>query len=119
MKTSILLSLLVAAVLLGLAPASHAWTPHGRHHTGTIQQVNAKARRAVLLPADGSKPMTFIWNRFTEFVAGSGFVEASSMTKGAQVKIILHRPFFGEPFVTKVVLLSRSTKPTNNQQRKR
>lgn len=116
MKTSILLTLLIVAVLLGFAPASHALTPHGRHHTGIIQQVTAETRHAVLLPADNSKPITFLWNKHTEFVAGSGFVEASSMTKGSRVEIILHRPFFGEPFVTKVILLSRSS---NNQQRKR
>lgn len=102
--------LLLIALLIGAAPASHARSPQGRHLSGTIQQADATTCHAVLLTNDKSS-VSFVWNKSTDFVAGTEFVPASRLSRGAHVEIILQRPFFGEPFVTKVVFLNRTTKP--------
>ena len=110
MRKNPCLILLFIALLIGAAPASHARSPQGRHLTGTIQQADATTRHAVLLTNDKSS-VSFIWNKNTDFVAGTEFVPASRLSRGVPVEIILHQPFFGEPFVTKVVFLNRTTKP--------
>ena len=101
---------LLFASLIGAAPVSHAHSPQGRHLTGTIQQADATTCHAVLLTNDKSS-VSFAWNKNTDFVAGTEFVPASRLTHGTPVEIILHRPFFGEAFVTKVIFLNRTTKP--------
>ena len=104
------LILLLIALLVGAAPASHARSPQGRHVIGTIQQADATTCHAILLTSEKSS-VSFVWNKSTDFVAGTEFVPASRLSRGAPVEIILHRPFFGEPFVTKVIFLNRTTKP--------
>ena len=113
--------LMIAVVMLvaSLVTTGHALTPHGRRHTGTIQSVDHANRRAVLLSVDDTKPITFIWNKHTDFIAGTSFVKASSMLNGSRVEITLHRPFFGEPFITKVVLFDSPSKPKPNQTKPR
>ena len=110
MRKNACLILLFIALLIGAAPVSHARSPQGRHLTGTIQQADTTTCHAVLLTNDKSTSVSFAWNKNTDFVAGTEFVPASRLSRGASVEIILHRPLFGEPFVTKVVFLNRTTK---------
>ena len=110
MRKSNCLIILLVILIIGVTPASHALNPQGRHLSGTIQQADAKTCRAVLFISDQAKPVAFIWNKHTDFVAGKEFVPASRLARGASVEIILHRPFFGEPFVTKVIFLGSTTK---------
>jgi Cu/Ag efflux protein CusF len=103
MKT---LPLLIAFcfTLLTATPAA-AKSPRGTHITGTIQKVDASTREVELLQEDTRTPITFVWNRLTTFVTGTSMADAAILKKGARVEIILHRPFFGKPFVAKVTLL--------------
>ena len=110
MRNNTCLIILLIVLVVGPVPASHALTPQGRHLTGTIHQADAKNCRAVLLTTDKSQSISFIWNKRTDFVAGTEFVPASRLSRGASVEIILHRPFFGEPFVTKVIFLNHESK---------
>ena len=100
---------LLFALLIGAAPVSHARSPQGRHLTGTIQQADATTCHAVLLTNDKSS-VSFAWNKNTDFVAGTEFVPASRLSRRAPVEIILHRPLFGEPFVTKIIFLNHESK---------
>ena len=81
------LIILLIALLIGAALASHALTPQGRHLTGTIQQAEARTCNAVLFISDKTKPIPFIWNKRTDFIAGKEFVPASRLTHWAPVKI--------------------------------
>jgi len=107
MRTRHLLIAIVITILANLAPPAAALTPHGRHVTGTVQKVDAGAREVELLPADTRTPVTFLWDRQTTFIAGLQTVDAAMLKKGARVDVILHVPFFGKAFVTKVALLPR------------
>lgn len=53
--------------------------------------------------------ITFIWIKRTAFVANSQFTNASILKKGARVDVIYHKPIFGSPFVTRVLLLPNAT----------
>ena len=110
MRKNPCLILLFVTLLIGTAPVSHARSPQGRHLTGTIQQADATTCHAVLLTNDKSTSVSFVWNKRTDFVAGAEFVPASRLSRGAPVEIILHRPFFGEPFVSKVMFLNHGSK---------
>ena len=110
MRNNTCLIILLIVLVVGPVPASHALTPQGRHLTGTIQQADAKNCRAVLLTTDKPQSISFIWNKRTDFVAGTKLVPASKLITGTQIEIILHRPLFGEPFVTKVIFLNLETK---------
>ncbi len=90
---------------LAVMPAA-AITPQGRHHTGTIQKVDTSAREVEMLREDNGTPITFVWNKLTTFVTDTSMADSAILKKGARVEIILHRPFFGRPFVAKVRLLS-------------
>lgn len=96
---------ILLALFNGTLPAARALTPQGRHLTGTILQVDAKSCRALLSTSDKAQSIPFIWNKGTDFVAGAKFVPASRIRVGVRVEITLHQPIFGEPFVTKVILL--------------
>ena len=110
MKTTPLLIALMFAALANFATPAAAITPQGRHITGTIQTVDASAREAQMLPQDNATPVTFVWNKLTTFVTAASMADATILKKGARVEVILHRPFFGKPFVAKVTLL-----PTNKK----
>ena len=106
MRSNIQLLVSVVLVLLSSAPSSHARAPRGRQRTGNIQQVDAPTRHVVLLAADDGKRITFTWINRTMFVANNRVADAAILTRGVQVQITLHRPIFGEPFVTRVILLN-------------
>lgn len=112
-KTKSLLIALVLSFLLSLATPAAAITPHGRLITGTIKKVDTAAREVEMLREDNGTLKTFVWNRYTNFIANAQFADASILKKGARVEVNCHTPFFGKPFVTKVTLLQ-----TNNQNNK-
>lgn len=95
---------LQSLLVFGLTCVSEARTPRGRQLTGTIQQLDLESRHAVFQPL-GTDPVKFVWVKYTDFIACGSFVDSSHLSKGDHVKIVLHRPFFGDPFVTKVVFL--------------
>ncbi len=112
MRTRNLLIPLVIINLVCPAPPTLALSIRGRHVTGIIQKVDAQAREAELLPPGKAKPLRFTWDRQTQFVPGLQFVDAAMLRPGALVEIICYHPFFGDTYVTKVTLLSRSLHQT-------
>ena len=100
---------ILTLLVLSVAPGA-ARTPQGRHITGTVQQVDFNGSRAVIIPGDSTKAVSFAWNRHTVFAAGENIVPATRLANGVRVEVILHSPFFGEPFATKVVFLDPALK---------
>jgi hypothetical protein len=99
----------VVAVLVNVVPTSFALSTAGRHTIGIIQKVNAQAREAELLELGKEKPLKFTWDKNTRFLANQHFVDATILSSGARVEVVFHPHFFGNPYVTKVILLSTST----------
>ena len=108
MKTVSVLVISVIGILVSVAPPSFALSTMGRHLIGIIQEVNAQAREAELLQPGKAKPLRFTWDKQTRFVANQHFVDAAILSPGARVEVIFHPHFFGNPYVTKVTLLSTS-----------
>ena len=71
---------------------------------GTIEMIDRDARILRIQRHGEAVPLTLVWNSRTRFVKGTRFVTAAELTKGTPVTVWYHSPFFGKPFVTKVVL---------------
>lgn len=57
---------------------------------------------------DTGVALSFVWISRTLFVANMQVVDAAILEPGANVEVIYRQPFFGQPFVTKVILPSAS-----------
>lgn len=97
------LSLLVFAALALTAATSSARPPRARELCGVLQNVDGGAHRLALLPTGSGKPLEVDWKPDTSFVRGGEFDRADSLKEGARVCVYYRSPFFGRPFVTKVV----------------
>jgi ABC-type protease/lipase transport system fused ATPase/permease subunit len=104
----------VVAVLVNVVPTSVALSTAGRHTIGIIQKVNAQAREAELLELGKEKSLKFTWDKHTRFLANQHFVDATILSSGARVEVVFHPHFFGNPYVTKVTLLSIWTSQFEN-----
>jgi hypothetical protein len=117
-KNLTLLVALVVASLVGTASPTLAIATMGRHVKGMIQKVDAQAQDAELLQPGKIKTLRFTWDRQTKFVANLRLADAAILRLGASVEIIYYHPFFGDPYATKVKLLSRSRRlyPSSRKQ---
>ena len=115
MKTHTKLIAIVFASLANFATPASARSPQGRHITGIIRKVDASAREVEMLRENDRTPITFVWNRFTTFVAATSMADAAILKKGARVEVVRHTPFFGKPFVTKVTLLQTHNQTTKTK----
>jgi hypothetical protein len=96
---------LAALLSFGLVADAAAHSPTGRHCTGTIEKVDPSAQMITFRADREERAKTFVWNKRTQFVREIGFVESSALRKGARADVTYHAPFFGEPFVSRILLL--------------
>ena len=95
------LALLVALCLT--APAARAHSVHARELEATIQTIRMETRTLVVIPAKAKSAREMIWNKSTSFVEDGHFVDAAKLREGIRMKLYYHSPFFGKPYLTKVV----------------
>ena len=65
---------------------------------------------AEILRTDRVGALSFVWNTRTTFVANMQFGNSTILKHGARVEVRCHRPLFGRPFVSRVMLLSVSNR---------
>lgn len=85
------------------APVAQAHSARARELAVTVQMIRADARSLTLVPTKTKSPREFVWYKSTRFIENNHFVDAAALKEGMQVKVYYHSPFFGKPFVTKVV----------------
>ena len=102
-KSSLFITLFLAAFTAGSSEAL-ALPRLGRDAAGIVERLDRNAKTFQLRRAKDARPMTLTWNSRTRFIEGAQFVDAAILREGAPVRVIYHSPFFGERFVTKVVL---------------
>ncbi len=96
---------LTALLFIGFFHDAAAIPPTGRRHTGTIEYVDLQTQHLAFRADREEKAKTYIWNKRTRFVREISFVEASELRSGTRADVTVHSPFFGEPFVSRVILL--------------
>lgn len=94
--------LLLAAVVL-MAQNVEARPPRAREAHAVVVTLNHDQRTLSVSYAKGRGPHELIWNSATEFLRDWKFVTAAELKEGTHVVIYYHSPFFGKPFLTKVV----------------
>lgn len=102
-KSGLFVALLLAASIVGSSNA-FALPRLGRDAVGVVEHLDGNAKTFQLRRTNDAPPMTLIWNSRTRFIAGAQFVPAANLHEGTKVRVIYHSPFFGERFVTKVIL---------------
>ena len=94
------------AILAATTPFTAALPSTGRRVTGTVEYVDAQNKEVTLRPENKGSAISFIWNKRTTFSTDTRTADASILKKGRRVKTIYHSPFFGKPYVSRVILPS-------------
>ncbi len=95
-------ALLLAASIVGSSKA-FALPRLGRDSAGIVERLDGSAKTFQLRRPKNAPSMTLSWNSRTRFIEGAQFVDAAKLREGVPVSVIYRSPFFGKPFVTKVV----------------
>ena len=106
---------LLALALTGLtATTSWARPPRAQELCGALQVVDRQTHLLTLLTAGNETPLRLAWKADTSLVRNGQFDTTEALKAGAQVCVYYRTPFFGKPFVTKVVWQPRrSVDPTH------
>ena len=98
---------LVAAALL-IASDAFARPPRSRPMAATIKSVSPETRTLTIAPANDKGPSDLALTRQTKFIHNWKFAPASELKTGAHATVYYRTPFFGKPFVTRIVWLDRA-----------
>lgn len=101
--------LILSAALLATTSEVSAKHPHPRVANGSIEMIDWKTR--TLRIKTDTEPLTLIWNDRTRFIAGNRDVTAAELTRNKPVKVWYRTPFFGERFVSRILVRSSSSPP--------
>lgn len=101
-STARLAAALSATLCLAALPVQ-AHAPRARMLIGTVQRIQPQARSLTIVSAKAAAPLELIWKRDTRFIGNHRFVDSASLREGAQIAAYYHTPFFGKPYLSKVV----------------
>ena len=97
------LSALLWAAAFVTTPNAEAHAPRARETQAVVQTVNHDKRTLTLSYPQGRGPRQLVWHSDTKFLRDWKFVPATELKEGTRATFYYHSPFFGKPFVTKVV----------------
>ena len=105
------------ATLWFTAPVAQAHSPRPRELIVSIQTLRVETQTLVVVSAKAKSPREFVWYKSTRFIENNHFVDTAALKEGMQVTVYYHSPFFGKPWITKVVWQSpNSATPPGNVQ---
>ncbi len=102
MKTTQKCVLLVGLALFTAWPAA-AHTVLSRPASGVIETLDSGTRTVLFAPTTGQAPRQLVITRQTKFIHDWQFASAGEVKPGTKAVIYYRTPFFGKPFITKVV----------------
>ena len=98
--------------LLGLvlfsAAAANAHTVRSRPACGVVERLDLASRTVQFSPKHVKAPTELALTRQTKFIHNWHFAPADELKDGTRAVIYYRTPFFGRPFVTKVVWVNGS-----------
>lgn len=104
--TKIFGAMLFAAVALTTSSAL-AHTSRSRPVEAAVEAINLEDRTLTIAPIKGKGPSNLALTRQTEFLHNWKFAPASELKPGTHATVYYRTPFFGKPFVTKIVWLNQ------------
>lgn len=110
MKTSkaIRLGPAVLGLVLFSATVANAHTARSRPACGVIERLDLTSRTMHFSPKDGKAPTKLALTSRTKFVQNRRFAPADELKDGTRALVYYRTPFFGKPFVTKVIWVNRN-----------
>lgn len=102
-KTIGFVSALLLAGTFAFVPNAKAHTPQARELCGIIQAFDSQAATITIQTSKRDTPVTFAIRRDTRFLKNWKFADGTSLKEGLHACVYYRSPFFGKPFVTKVV----------------
>lgn len=105
MKKNVISRRLAAALLSAsflVTPSTFAKQPRARPAEGKVLFLDRDTKSFVFKP-DKKRPMVLDWTKDTRFVHNWQSTNAVGLREGLSATIYYHSPFFGNPYVTKVV----------------
>lgn len=98
--------------LLGLvlfsATAANAHNVRPRPACGVVERLDMATRTVQFAPKHAKAPTELALTSQTQFVHNGHFAAANELKDGSKAVIYYRTPFFGKPFVTKVVWVNGS-----------
>lgn len=95
-------ALLLTGALLKPSNAE-ARPARARELCGVIQAIDLQTRSLTIQSPQREQPATFAVKCDTRFIKDWKFVGAASLKEGLRACVYYRSPFFGQPFVTKIV----------------
>lgn len=96
----------IVALTLFSATSATAHTTRSRPASGVVENLDMQIRTVTFSPANGKAPIEYGLTRQTEFIHNRHFVTASELKTGTKAVVYYRTPFFGKPFVTKIVWIN-------------
>lgn len=100
-------ALLLAGALLNPSNAE-ARPPRARELCGVIQAIDLQTCSLTIQSPKRGQPATFAIKSDTRFIKDWKFAESASLKEGLRACVYYRSPFFGKPFVTKVVWVNQN-----------
>lgn len=82
---------------------AEARPPRARELCGVIQAIDLQTRTVAVQSPKQGQPATFAVKGDTKFIKDWKFTDSTSLKAGLRACVYYHSPFFGKPFVTKIV----------------
>ena len=107
----------ITAALLCLSIAdSWARPPRARELCGVVEKIDRDTQTLTVLSGKGD-PLNAVWKRDTKFIDNWKFTDSGSLKEGRRACVYYHSPFFGKPFVTKVIWTNGQSPQTKEHQK--
>jgi len=90
-------------LLLFAATTASAHTARLRPACGVVERLDVAGRTVHFAPRNGKAPTELALPRQTQFIHNWHFAPADELKDGTRAVVYYRTPFFGKPFVTKVV----------------
>ncbi len=102
-STSPKIGLVVTALVLLSGLDSWARPPRAREVCGVVQKIDRETHALTVLSEKKGEPLNVVWKPDTKFVHNWKFTDLVSLNVERRVCVYYRTPFFGKPFVTKIV----------------
>lgn len=94
---------LLTACAFAIPQTAEARPPQARELCGVIQAFDPQTRTVTIQSSKRDLPSTFVVKGDTRFIQDWKSTDAASLKAGMRAYVYYRSPFFGKPFVTKVV----------------
>lgn len=103
LKMRVALGVIAIVAALLATPEASARPPRAREARVVVRSIDHSNKTLTLKHPQGRGPEQVIWTKQTKFIHNAEFAPASELKESVAVVVYFRSPFFGRPFVTKVV----------------